>query len=352
MMSFRGNRLAETQLPLGTVWLLEKLAESKGKQALYEKQSPQILRALREMALVESTESSNRIEGVTVARDRLRPLVLGNARPRDRSEEEIVGYRRALSWIHTNHEKISIEPETIKRLHGLAQGGTVGDAGEWKHSQNEIVEIYPDGRRAVRFYPVEPAQVPAAVEELCLAYRHSMDQLKVTPLLALACLVLDFLCIHPFRDGNGRVSRLLTLLALYHHGHQVGRYISLERIIEQTKESYYEVLQKSSTGWHDGNHDITPWFNYFLSTIRTAYREFEERAERQRPSRGSKADLINYALENVPSPFGISDVQRLCPNVSRDMIRVVMNRWRKEAKLKVIGRGRDARWERVGEKKR
>ncbi len=288
MMSFRGNRLAETQLPLGTVWLLEKLAESKGKQALYEKQSPQILRALREMALVESIESSNRIEGVTVARDRLRPLVLGNARPRDRSEEEIVGYRRALSWINTNHEKISIEPETIKRLHGLAQGGTVGDAGEWKHSQNEIVEIYPDGRRAVRFYPVEPAQVPAAVEELCLAYRHSMDQLKVTPLLALACLVLDFLCIHPFRDGNGRVSRLLTLLALYHHGHQVGRYISLERIIEQTKESYYEVLQKSSTGWHDGNHDITPWFNYFLSTIRTAYREFEERAERQRPSRVRK----------------------------------------------------------------
>jgi Fic family protein len=352
MMSFRGNRLAETQLPLGTVWLLEKLAESKGKQALYEKQSPQILRALREMALVESIESSNRIEGVTVARDRLRPLVLGNARPRDRSEEEIVGYRRALSWINTNHEKISIEPETIKRLHGLAQGGTVGDAGEWKHSQNEIVEIYPDGRRAVRFYPVEPAQVPAAVEELCLAYRHSMDQLKVTPLLALACLVLDFLCIHPFRDGNGRVSRLLTLLALYHHGHQVGRYISLERIIEQTKESYYEVLQKSSTGWHDGNHDITPWFNYFLSTIRTAYREFEERAERQRPSRGSKADLINYALENVPSPFGISDVQRLCPNVSRDMIRVVMNRWRKEGRLKVMGRGRDAQWERIGKKKR
>ena len=165
----------------------------------------------------------------------------------------------------------------------------------------------------MRFLPVEPALVPVAVEELCLAYRHGMDQLKVTPLLAVACLVLDFLCIHPFRDGNGRVSRLLTLLALYHHGHQVGRYISLERIIEQTKESYYEVLQKSSTGWHDGSHDITPWFNYFLSTIRTAYREFEERAERQRPARGSKADLVDYALASVPSPFGISDVQRLCP---------------------------------------
>ena len=141
MISFRGNRLAKTQLPLGTVWLLEKLAESKGKQALYEKQSPQILKALLEMALVESTESSNRIEGVTVDRDRLRPLVLGNARARDRSEEEIVGYRRALSWIHTNHEKVRIEPETVKRLHALAQGGTTGDAGEWERTPNEIIEV-------------------------------------------------------------------------------------------------------------------------------------------------------------------------------------------------------------------
>jgi len=178
-----------------------------------------------------------------------------------------------------------------------------------------------------------------------------MEQLKVTSLLALACLVLDFLCIHPFRDGNGRVSRLLTLLALYQHRHHIGCYISLERIVEQTKESYYEVLQKSSTGWHDGSHEIMPWFNYFLATIRTAYREFEERAERQRPARGSKADLIDYALGNVPSPFGISDVQRLCPNVSRDMIRVVMNRWRKNGRLKVIGRGRDAQWERVEKQK-
>lgn len=163
MMSFHENRLAETQLPLGTVWLLEKLAESKGKQSLYEKQSPQILGALREMALVESTESSNRIEGVTVERERLRPLILGNARPRDRSEEEIVGYRRALSWIHTNHEKVTIEPDTLKRLHALAQGGTTGDAGEWKRTANEIIELHPDGHREVCFRPVEPDKVPAAI---------------------------------------------------------------------------------------------------------------------------------------------------------------------------------------------
>jgi len=350
MMSFRGIRLAETHLPLGTVWLLESLAESKGRQALYEKQSPQILKALREMAIVESTESSNRIEGVTVERDRLRPLVLGNARPRDRSEEEIVGYRRALSWVHTNHEKIPIEPETFQRLHALAQGGTSGDAGRWKQAPNEIIQVHPDGRREARFRPLEPAQVPSAVEELCIAYRHSLDQLKVTPLLAVAGLVLDFLCIHPFRDGNGRVARLVTLLARYHHGSTVGRYISHERIVEQTKESYYDALYQSSVGWHEGQHDVLPWFNYLLSTLRIAYREFEERTARERPARGSKADLVAYALEHVPSPFGIADVEQLCPNVSREMIRVVMNRWRKEGRLKVLGRGRDARWRRLERK--
>lgn len=280
MMTFRGNRLEKTNLPPGTVWLLEKLAESKKKQALYDKQPRRILKSLQEIALIEGTESSNRIDGVTVELERVRPLVLGNGRPRDRSEEEIVGYRNAFSWVHGNHDKVPIEPETFKRLHALAQEGTIGDAGQWKESQNEIVELDPEGRLEVRFQPVEPALVPATVEELCLAYNRSIDQSKIPPLLAAACLVFDFLCIHPFREANGRVSRLLTLLGLYHHGHNVGRYISLERIVEQSKESYYEALQTSSVGWHDGSHDIMPWFHYFLSTIHTAYREFEERAER------------------------------------------------------------------------
>lgn len=156
MMTFRGNRLHETKLSLSTVWLLEELAEAKGRQSLYERQSPQILRALRELALVESAESSNRIEGVTVERDRLKPLVLGKSKPRDRSEEEIVGYRRALIRVHTDYEKIVIDLGTIKRLHALAQGGTSGDAGEWKKTPNEIIQIYPDGRREVRFRPVAP----------------------------------------------------------------------------------------------------------------------------------------------------------------------------------------------------
>jgi Fic family protein len=346
MMSFRGTRLQSTKLPLSIVWLLETLAESKGRQQLYERQSPQLLKSLREMALIESAESSNRIEGVTVERNRLRPLVIGNTRPRDRSEEEIVGYRMALNWIHTDHRKIPLMPETSLRLHALAQGGTSGDAGQWKTTPNDIIEIFSDGRREVRFRPLAPELVAGAMEELCLAYRHSIDQLQVTPLLASACFVLDFLCIHPFRDGNGRISRLLTLLLWYHSGHEVGRYIGFERIVEQTKEDYYEALKASSWGWYDGTHDVIPWFTYLLSVWRRAYREFEERAGRQRPQRGSKTEMVEYSLDHMIGPFGIADLERLCPNVSRDTIRLVMNRWRELGKLEMLGKGRDAKWRR------
>jgi Fic family protein len=278
MMTFRGNRLEKGNLASGTVWLLEKLAESKQKQALYEIRPRRILKSLQEIALIEGTESSNRIDGVTVDAERLRRLVLGKARPCDRSEEEIVGYRNALTWVLGNPDKVPIEPETFKRLHALAQEGTIGDAGQWKESENEIVELDPEGRLEVRFRPVEPVLVPSVVEELCLGYKHSIEQSKIPPLLAVASLVFDFLCIHPFREANGRVSRLLTLLALCHHGFSVGRYISLDRIVEQSKASYYEALQTSSVGWHDASHDIMPWFHHFLSTIHTAYREFEESA--------------------------------------------------------------------------
>jgi Fic family protein len=287
---------------------------------------------------------------VTVEKSRLRPLVLGKTRPRDRSEEEIVGYRLALNWIHTDYRKIPITPETCLRLHALAQGGTSGDAGQWKTTPNDIIEIFPDGRREVRFRTLAPELVPEAMAELCLAYRHAIDQLQVTPLLASACLVLDFLCIHPFRDGNGRVSRLLTLLAFYQHGYEVGRYISHERIVEQTKEDYYEVLKTSSTGWHENRHDILPWFNYLLSVWRMAYRELEARANLQQPKRGSKTNLVEYALQNLVGTFGIAEVERLCPNVGRDTIRLVMNRWREEGRLESLGKGRDAKWRRLEQK--
>ena len=347
MRSFRGSHLAELRLGQGLVWLLETIAEAKGRQAVHEHQAPRILDGMREKALIQSVESSNRIEGVTVERARLRPLVLGEAPPRSRPEEEIVGYRRALAWVHSKHDEIEVTPNACQRLHALAQAGTTGDAGDWKSRPNDIIEILPDGRHQVRFRPLAPELVPEAMEELCLAYRSCIDQGQVTPLLALAALVLDFTCIHPFRDGNGRVSRLLLLLGLYHHGIQVGSFVGIERLIESSKEDYYDALGRSSQGWHEGQHDVLPWFVYFLSVIRMAYREFEERAGQARPARGSKTDQVEVALASLSGPFGIADVERLCPNVSREMIRRVMNRWRKTGKLVMLARGREARWQRV-----
>ena len=276
MTSFRGNNLARLTLPVGTVWLLTDVAEARGRQDFTLQQAPEVLQALRETAVVQSVESSNRIEGVTVAPERLLPLVTGNAKPRDRSEEEIQGYQRALDLIYREARDLAITPDLLKRLHGIIQEGS-GDAGEWKRVDNEIIEFRPGGPPIVRFRPVLVAETPAAVEELCLSYRYTVNQGEAPPLLAVAALVFDFLCIHPFRDGNGRISRLLTLLALHQHGYEVGRYVSLERLIEESREEYYEVLRRSSEGWHEGRHDLFPWLNYFLVILKRAYRELEAR---------------------------------------------------------------------------
>jgi Fic family protein len=326
---------------------LTGIAEAKGRQALYTRQAPQVLKALREMALVQSVESSNRIEGVTVAADRLRPLVVGNARPRDRSEEEIQGYRRALSLIHTDAAGLPVTPETLLRLHRTAQQG-VGDAGAWKRTDNQIVELRPGSGPVVRFQPVSAAETSKAVDELSVLYRHAVDQDHVPPLVAVGALVFDFLCIHPFRDGNGRVSRLLTLLALYQHGYDVGRYISLERLVEDTRDDYYDVLRRSSTRWHEGRHDLSPWLNYFLTIVRGAYREFEDRVGQVRSPRGAKTALVQAAIEAFPGRFTLGDLERACPGVSRDMIRRVLRDLQKTGRVACLGRGPGALWRKEG----
>jgi len=279
MMSFHSG-FSNLSLPTGTVWLLTDIAEAKGRQNFYLQKFPEVSPSLRQTALIQSVESSNRIEGVTVAPERLRPLVLEDARPRDRSEEEIQGYRRALELIHADAKNLAITPELLRRLHATIQEGS-GDAGQWKKVSNEIIELREGAAPIVRFRPVGVAETPAAVEELCLLYRHVMNQSLAPPLVAVAALVFDFLCIHPFRDGNGRVSRLLTLLALYQHGFEVGRYISLERLVEESRTDYYEVLRLSSQGWHEGRHDLLPWLNYFLTILKRAYKEWEKAAEAQ-----------------------------------------------------------------------
>jgi Fic family protein len=258
--------------------LLTDIAEAKGREEGFLSRAPELVEKLRDSALVQSAESSNRIEGVEVEAGRAEALVLGDARPRDRSEEEVLGYRRALDLIHGSANQLPISPEVILRLHKLAQEGS-GDAGQWKQRDNEIVEFPMEGGPPrLRFKPVGALETPEAMAELCRWYTYTVNQRKVQPLVATAALVLDFLCIHPFRDGNGRVARLLTLLALYHFGYDVGRYISIERLIEETRDDYYENLRISSQGWHEGKHDLGPWLNYFLVIVRRAYIELIDKA--------------------------------------------------------------------------
>lgn len=343
MNSFKADT---PKISASAVWLLSDISEYKGKQELYTKQSPQVLKSLVEMALIESAESSNRIEGVTVDYDRLKPLVLGHSKPRDRSEEEIAGYRRALDWIHKNYANLKIDAKTIQELHRLSRGES-WDSGKWKEKDNDIIKKYPDGRVEVIFKPVSAKGTPEFIGQLCLAYQYSVTQLKYPPLYAIACLVLDFLSIHPFRDGNGRVSRLLTLLVLYQHGFYVGRYISIERIIEQSKETYYETLNKSSRKWHEAKHDITPWLNYFLGVVLASYKEFENRAGNVKAVRGAKTGNVENAVKAQFGDFGIADIAKECPGVSRPMIRVVLEKMRDQGLIKSMGTGRSAKWRRL-----
>lgn len=343
MNSFKRENV---ELPLSAVWLTNSIAEYKGKQELYAKQSPQILKTLLETALIESAESSNRIEGVTVDHARLKPLIIGHSKPRDRSEEEVVGYRKALDLIHTKYKSLRITPETVKELHRLCRGES-RDAGKWKEKDNDIIRKHPDGRVEVIFKPVSAAKTPEMMKQLCLSYEHSVSQLKYPDLYAVACLVLDFLSVHPFRDGNGRVSRLLTLLALYQHGFTVGKYISIERIVEQSKETYYETLNKSSQKWHEAKHDVIPWFNYFLGTVLAAYKEFEERAENIKPGRGAKTQIVTQAIERQVGEFSLSDIERECSSASRDMIKIIFRELQKAKKIKCLGKGKSSKWKKV-----
>jgi fido (protein-threonine AMPylation protein) len=338
--------IADGQTPIlaSTAWYLGDLGEFRGKQELYTRQSPQRLKVLREHALVESAVSSNRIEGVSLQPARVRE-VLASPTPlfRDRDEEEVRGYRDALAWIHQDAQVIDLSSETILRLHAMARG-QIWDAGSYKQRDCDIIERHADGTERVRFRTVPAHQTPAAIEQLVSHWRACLEERWVPPLIALAASNLDFLCIHPFRDGNGRVSRLLWLLQSYRLGFEVGRYISLERLVEQNKDRYYETLEFSSQRWHEGRHDPWPYINYVLFIMKTAYREFVDRVGDTTEPRGSKTRLVLAAIARMSSRFSLADLERACPGVSRDMIRKVLN-GQKGQTVNCIGRGPGALWE-------
>ena len=333
-------------VPTTTAWYLAELGQALGKQELFTRQAPQKLKRLREHALVESAVSSNRIEGVEVENSRINTLVFGKAPFYDRNEEELRGYRKALEWIHGDHAHISFDESTVLRLHQLCRG-EIWDAGKYKSRDGDIIEQYPDGRVRVRFKTVPAAETQAHVTELSNLASLCLDEGKLPPLLIAAAINLDFLCIHPFRDGNGRVSRLLLLLQSYHAGFEVGRYISLERKIEQDKERYYEVLEQSSVDWHAGRHDPWPYIHFVLSTLKEAYREFEARLGDTPHPRGAKTQSILYAIDQKVAPITVAELQHDCPGVSMDLIRKTLKARQKDGKVRCTGRGRAATWRKV-----
>lgn len=346
-MTLDPGRLATATVPLGTGWLLGACMEARGKQDLWMKRKPEVLAALREQAIIQSAESSNRIEGVTVAPNRLKQVVLGAAKPRDRSEEELAGYRRALDWIFRAKGAPAITPDVIRKLHALAQGGHSGDAGEWKRQDNEIVEILPDGRRRIRFRPTPSSETPDAIARLCEVYRALPAGERIPPLLTVATFVFDFLCIHPFRDGNGRVSRLVTTLLLKSHGFDVVRFVSLERLVEERKEEYYAVLATCSAGWHESENEIVPWWNFFLAILRSGYREFEQHVD-SASSRTAKSDLVRRSILDQVGQFTLGDLAHQCPAASQQLIKKILSKLKSEGKVRLSGKGRGATWEVTG----
>jgi Fic family protein len=347
MMTLRQFSRKPETIPAVTSWYLSDLGEARGKQDLFTRQSPQKLKVLREHALIESAVSSNRIEGVEVEQSRIHTVVFGKSLLKDRDEEEIRGYRDALKLIHEQGKNISISEETILKLHRTIRGD-ISDAGKYKEKDGDIIEKYSDGRERVRFKTVEATRAQVAMGQLIELWKDCLDEKWVHPLIALAAFNLDFLCIHPFRDGNGRVSRLLLLLQCYHLGYEVGRYISIERLIEQNKERYYETLEQSSQGWHEGKHDPWPYMNYILFILKTAYREFEERVGQIKSPRGAKTDLVDAAIKGFSREFSLNDLEKACPGVSRDMIRRVLRDLQKGKKVECLGRGPGALWRKKG----
>ena len=334
-------------IPVTTSWYLADIGEAKGKQELYKRQSLQRLKSLKEHAFIESAVSSNRIEGVEVDQKRIGTIIFGKSLLHDRSEEEVRGYREALNLIHDRGLHLPVTEKTCKELHRMTRG-EIWDAGKYKEKDSDIIEKHPDGTSGIRFRTVPALKTSYCMKKLMDYWQQCIGETKVHPLIALAAFNLDFLCIHPFRDGNGRVSRLLMLLQCYHLEIEVGRYISLERLIEQNKERYYETLKLSSEGWHEGKHDPWHYINFVCFILKSAYNEFEERLNRLPQPRGEKTAIVYDAITRFPGDFSVADILQKCPGVGIDMIRRILKDLQVQGDIKCTGRGRNAKWAKTG----
>ena len=323
------------------VTFLTQIHEYKGQQNLFIETKADALSDLLEAAKIQSTEASNRIEGIITTDDRLKKLVREKTMPQSSSEKEIAGYRDVLAAIHESHDYIPPKPSIILQLHrDLYKYSSKSIGGSFKNSDNVIAEESPDGQQIVRFEPVPAWETPEAVAALCSAFEAATRDTELDPLLLIPIFILDFLCIHPFNDGNGRMSRLLTLLLLYRSGYIVGKYISIEKLISDTKETYYEALQASSCNWHEGTNDYAPLVTYMLGVLVAAYRDFESRIELLTTKGLSKPDRVREVIKNHLGRITKSEIMAKCPDISQITVQRALAELLKSGEIIKLGGGR------------
>ena len=323
------------------VTYLAQIHEQKGQQNLFIEAQKDVLTELLEIAKIQSTEASNRIEGIIATEDRLKKIVMTKTTPKSRSEREIAGYRDVLNTIHESYDYIPVRPGMILQLHrDLYKFSNAAIGGNYKNSDNIIAEELADGSKRVRFQPVSAWETPEAIEDLCNAFQDVIDDPELDSLLLIPMFILDFLCIHPFSDGNGRMSRLMTLLLLYRSGYIVGKYISIEKLIADTKETYYEALQESSENWHEGNNDYLPFVRYMLGVILAAYREFSSRVEVLITKGLSKPGRVREIIRTTTGKITKSQIMSMCPDISQKTVERALKELLDNQEIIKIGGGR------------
>lgn len=321
--------------------LIAAIYKESGKQELYLKQRPQELEKLVEIAKIQSTEASNAIEGIVTTNTRIKQLVEEKTAPKNRDEQEIAGYRDVLNIIHESFDAIPISRNYILQLHKILYSHMNNPlAGQTKITQNYIIATYPDGHTGTIFTPLAPYETPEALDKICEEYNRVIGNMELEPLIAVPVFIHDFLCIHPFNDGNGRMSRLLTTLLLYQNGFYVGKYISLEAKIAKNKDLYYDALSASQDGWHKGTDDPLPFIKYLLGTILAAYKDFGDRFALVETKR-SALDTVRLATQNKIGRFTKQDIRELCPSLSVSSVEGALRKMVAEGELKREGNGRN-----------
>ncbi|MBR5659198.1 MAG: Fic family protein [Lachnospiraceae bacterium] len=343
MREFDYSQLADRIWDNEIVSYVSKIHEYKGKQELFLRQKPVELGRLIEIAKIQSTEASNRIEGIVTTGARIKQLVADKTTPKNRDEEEILGYRNVLNLVHENYDMLPVRSNYILQMHrDLLRYSNYSYGGRFKTTSNEIDKILENGEKIVLFKPLEPYETPDAINSICENFQYAMDKELVDDLILILCFILDFLCIHPFNDGNGRMSRLLTLLLLYRSGYLVGQYISIEKAIADTKDAYYDALQKADIGWHEGKNDPKPFVKYMLGVILSCYREFEERITvvEKAGTKSTSYDIVRAYVSEKIGKFSKQEVLVSCPSLGSSSVEAALKKLVEDGTLIRIGAGR------------